>query len=82
MPLGVDADVYFTVEMSHVSQLGQRPAAVDAYLVTLQHEVLAAIASGRHVVQPSKCSAVNRLDVPMLDSSPYLIFQPDHEIPF
>ena len=47
--LGLDADVYFTVEMSRVSQLGQRPAAVDAHLVTLQHEVLAAVASGRHV---------------------------------
>ena len=47
--LGLDPDVYFTVEMSHVSQLGQRPAAVDAHLVTLQHEVLAAVASGRHV---------------------------------
>ena len=50
MLLGVDADVYFTGEMSHVSQLAQRPATTGAHLITLQHEVLAAVANGRHVV--------------------------------
>ena len=50
MLLGIDADVYFTGEMSYVSYLAQRPATIEAHLITLQHEVLATVASGRHVV--------------------------------
>ena len=50
MLLGVDADVYFTGEMSHVSQSVQGPPANEAHFITLQHEVLAAVACGRHVV--------------------------------
>ena len=37
-------------EMSHVSYLAQRPAVIEAHLIALQHEVLAAVANGRHVV--------------------------------
>ena len=50
MLLGVDADVYLTGEMSHVSCLVQRSAAIEAHLITLQHEVLATVASGRLAV--------------------------------
>jgi len=50
MLLGVDADVYLTGEMSHVSLPTQRSGIREAHCVDLQHEVLAAVASGRHVV--------------------------------
>jgi len=50
MLLGVDADVYFTGEMSHVSLFTHRFGAPEAHYIALQHEVLAAVASGRHVV--------------------------------
>jgi putative NIF3 family GTP cyclohydrolase 1 type 2 len=50
MLLGVDADVYFTGEMSHVSLPIQRSGTREAHYIALQHEVLAAVASGRHVV--------------------------------
>jgi hypothetical protein len=49
MLLGVDADVYFTGEMSHV----RPPSAVGLLEVELthaQHEVLAAVATGRNVI--------------------------------
>ena len=50
MLLGIEANVYFTGEMSHVSYLARRPVAIEAHLIIVQHEVLAAVASGRHVV--------------------------------
>lgn len=50
MLLGADADVYFTGEMSHVSLLACQSGTIQSYLATLKHEVLAAVASGRHVV--------------------------------
>lgn len=50
MLLGVDADVYFTGEMSHVSLSVQRSGARETHYTALQHEVLAAVASGRYVV--------------------------------
>lgn len=49
MLLGVDADVYFTGEMSHV----RPPFAHKVHrfeLIYAQHEVLAAIATGRNVI--------------------------------
>jgi NIF3 (NGG1p interacting factor 3) len=49
MLLGVDADAYFTGEMSHV----RPPSAVRLLKVELihgQHEVLAAVATGRNVI--------------------------------
>jgi hypothetical protein len=51
MLLGVDADVYFTGEMSHV-RLNTRQSWVlgsNSYIMP-QHEVLAAVASGRNVI--------------------------------
>jgi putative NIF3 family GTP cyclohydrolase 1 type 2 len=50
MLIGADADVYFTGEMSHVSLPTQRSGVGEAHYIALQHEVLAAVASGRHVV--------------------------------
>ena len=50
MLLGVDADVYLTEEISHVSCLAQSPAAIVAHLITSQHEALVTVASGQHAV--------------------------------
>lgn len=47
--LGVDADVYFTGEMSHV-RLSDDHEVLGSNLCLAQHEVLAAVASGRNVI--------------------------------
>jgi putative NIF3 family GTP cyclohydrolase 1 type 2 len=48
MLLGVDADVYFTGEMSHVG-LDHEVLRSNLFIYA-QHEVLAALASGRNVI--------------------------------
>jgi hypothetical protein len=48
--LGVDADVYFTGEMSHVGLFNDHEVLGSNLFIYAQHEVLAAVASGRNVI--------------------------------
>ena len=50
MLLGVDADVYFTGEMSHVGIHVSHPHFSRVSYHDVQHEVLAATAAGRNVI--------------------------------
>ena len=50
MLLGVDADVYLTGEMSHVRPVHALSGLLEIELTHAQHEVIAAVATGRNVI--------------------------------
>ena len=51
MLLGVDADVYFTGELPHVGLFDDHGVLGSNLFICAQHEVLAAVASGRNVIE-------------------------------